>query len=121
MKPSLVLRPTLVAVIVAVALAALFPAWQIGERAYRDRQIVHFMRRECHPVWKDLHAGRIRAGQTVEDIIALTKPVRVDRFGNFAILNYQGGDGYIHFTGVTVIASEGRLIDAEAWSCTWRK
>src|SRR5262245_46641443 len=121
MKLSLPFRPTLVTVIVVVAVAGLFPVWQIGKCLLREQEIVYYMSRECHPVWRDLYAGRIRAGQSVEETIGRTSPKRVDRLDNFVVLGYQGGDGFISFTGVTIIARDGRLIDAEAWSCTWQK
>jgi hypothetical protein len=76
------------------------------------------MSRECHPVWKDLHWGRIQPGQDVEEVIAATKPARVERYGEFVRLNYQEG---LYFTGVTITAKNGRLASAVAWSCTWNR
>jgi hypothetical protein len=74
------------------------------------------MSRECHPVWQDLHWGRIHSGQNVEEVIASTKPVRVERYGAFVRLNYQNG---LCFAGVTITAKNGRLASAAAGSCTW--
>jgi hypothetical protein len=74
------------------------------------------MSRECHPVWKDLHWGHVHAGQDVDDVIAATKPARVEGYGDFVQLNYQEG---LCFTGVTITAKNGRLASAAAWSCTW--
>jgi hypothetical protein len=117
MNRALVLRRIPAVVIAAAVFAALFVAWQVHTRLSHDRQIVYFMSRECHPVWKDLHSGRIHAGQSVDEVINLTKPIRVEHFENYDLLHYQDAS----FTGVAVIARDGRLIAAEAWSCTWNK
>jgi len=74
------------------------------------------MSRECHPVWEELHWGRVHKGQDVEEVIKSTNPVRVGRYGDFVSLDYQEG---LCFTGVTVTAKNGRLASAAAWSCTW--
>lgn len=76
------------------------------------------MSQECHPVWRELNWGRIHAGQNVEQVIADTRPVEVERYGEFVRLNYQEG---LYFTGVTIIAKNGRLASATAWSCTWAR
>ncbi len=74
------------------------------------------MSRECHPVWRELHWGRIYAGQNVEEVIAATTPVSTERYGEFVRLNYQDG---LCFSGVAITAKNGRLASATAWSCTW--
>ena len=99
--------------------AVLSCAWYFRVWSWRDFQVYQMMSRECHPVWKDLHWGNVHAGQDVEDVIAITKPIRLERYGRFVRLNYQGGDGFLHFTGVTITAKNGRLARAAAWSCTW--
>jgi hypothetical protein len=102
-------------------LALVASAWYFRIWSWRDLQVYKMMSRECHPVWKDLHFGRIYSGQDVEEIIAATKPQRVDRCGGFVILSYQksiSGEG-ICFTGVTITAKNGRLACACAWSCGW--
>lgn len=76
------------------------------------------MRRECHPVWEDLHWGRVHSGQDVDEVIAATKPVRVERYGEFVRLSYHEA---ISYTGVTIIAKNGRLAIATSWSCTWHR
>jgi hypothetical protein len=78
------------------------------------------MSHDCHPVWKDLHAGHVHQGLPVEEVIAQTHPVRVDRFDGFVVLEYQGGQG-LCFSGVTIVARDGRLVSAQAWSCTWQR
>src|SRR5262249_14973014 len=86
--------------------------------SWHDLQVYQMMSKECHPVWEDLHRGHIYAGQNVEDVIAATKPVRVERYGDFVQLSYQEG---LCFTGVTITAKNGRLASAAAWSCTWER
>lgn len=106
--------------LVLVLLSSLLScAWYFRVWSWRDLLAYQGMSQECHPVWRELHWGRIRAGQDVEDVIAATKPVRVDRHGDFVWLNYQGGEGLFDLTGVTVTAKSGRLATAAAWSCTW--
>jgi hypothetical protein len=100
----------------ALLVALIFCAWYFRVWSWRDLQVFQMMSRECHPVWRDLHWGRIYAGQDVEDVITSTNPVRVERYGEFVQLNYQRG---LCFTGVTITARNGRLAGATAWSCTW--
>jgi hypothetical protein len=91
-------------------------AWYFRIWSWHDLQVYRMMSQECHPVWRELHWGRIHQGQDVEDVIATTNPVRVERYGEFVRLNYQD---YLYFTGVTITAKNGRLACATAWSCTW--
>jgi len=104
------------ALVLLPLLALVACAWQFRIWSWRDLQVYRMMSRECHPVWRDLHWGRIRSGQDVEEVIAATNPVRVERYGEFVRLNYQEG---LCFTGVTITAKDGRLASAAAWSCTW--
>jgi hypothetical protein len=105
---------------VGFVLLALFAltacAWYFRIWSWRDLQVYRMMSRECHHVWQDLHWGRVHSCQNVEDVIATTKPVRVERYREFVRLNYQKG---LCFTGVTITAKNGRLASAVAWSCTW--
>jgi hypothetical protein len=93
-------------------------AWYFRVWSWRDLQIYQAMSSECHPVWRDLHWGRIHSGQDVEEIIEGTNPVRVERYGAFVRLNYQKG---LCFTGVTITSKDGRVASAAAWSCTWNR
>ncbi len=95
-----------------------FVCWHYHIWSLRDLLVYQAMSRECHPVWKELHAGRVYEGQPVEEVIARTQPVRVERFENCVLLEYQEG---LCFTGVTVVARDGRLVSAQAWSCTWER
>src|SRR5262249_6069587 len=101
----------LVPLVIVTACAWYFRIW-----SWRDLQVYRMMSREGRPVWQDLHWGRVHSGQDVEEVIAATKPVGVERYGEFVRLNYQEG---LCFTGVTITAKNGRLASAAAWSCTW--
>lgn len=105
--------------VLVLLISLLSCAWYFRIWSWREFQVYQMMSRECHPIWQDLHWSRVHAGQHVEKLIATTKPVRVERYGAFVQLNYQGGDGMLHFTGVTITAKNGRLASAAAWSCTW--
>jgi hypothetical protein len=94
-------------------------AWYFKIWSWRDWEIIQAMSAECHPVWRDLHWGRVQAGQNVDEVIAATKPVRVERYGDFVELIYQPGG--LNFTGVNITAKKGRLVNAGAWSCTWNR
>jgi hypothetical protein len=99
--------------------ALLATTWHFRVWSWGDFQIYQSMSRECHPVWKDLHWGRIYPGQDIEEVIASTKPVRVGRYGQFVCLDYQ--EGGLCFTGVTIMGKNGRAASASAWSCTWNR
>lgn len=88
--------------------------WQYGIWSWHDWQIYQAMSNECHPVWRDLHAGRIKAGDDVEGLIWRTHPNRIREFEDVKILTYGGG-----FTGVTIASKGGHVMNAQAWSCTW--
>ena len=74
------------------------------------------MSRECHPIWRDLFWRRIGPGQDVEAVIAETKPIQVERYGDFVNLTYQSG-----FTGIGITAKQGKLVAASAGSCCWSR
>jgi hypothetical protein len=75
------------------------------------------MRRECHPVWRDLHTGRIKAGDDIEGVIWRTYPPHVEKFENVTMLSYPPAG----FTVVSITAKDGRIVSACAASCTWSK
>jgi hypothetical protein len=95
--------------------AAILAWWYLDRWDSRKQQIYAAMSRECHPVWRDLDAGRVRAGQAVEDVIERTRPVQVEHFENVTFLHYHPPG----FTGLTIVAKNGRLVSAGAASCTW--
>jgi hypothetical protein len=71
---------------------------------------------ECHPVWRDLNARRIKPGDEIQAVIWRTKPMRVEKFEDVTMLSYQMG-----FTGVQITAKDGKVVSAGAGSCTWDK
>lgn len=93
-------------------------AWYFRIWSWHDFQVYGYMSHECHPVWRDLHWGRIRAGDDVDAVIATTNPARVEHYGDFTVLNYQEG---FCFGGITLIAKNRRLMGAGAWSCCWQR
>jgi hypothetical protein len=100
----------------ALAAAGALLLWSYFDaRNVRKRQIYEAMAGECHPVWRDLDAGRICAGQAVEEVMWRTHPVRVECFEDIVTLYYHPPG----FTGLTIDAKGGRLVRAGAWSCTW--
>ncbi len=103
-------------VVLCLLICLLALAWYFRIWSWRDLQIYEMMSQECHPVWKDLHWGRVRAGQDVEEVISLTKPLSIHRYGEWVQLDYQQG---LCFTGITIVATKGCLASAGAWSCTW--
>jgi hypothetical protein len=96
---------------VPLAFCACYRIWSL-----HDLRVYRTMIRECHPVCEELHWGRVRPGQEVEEVIGATKPLGVERYGPFVRLSYQQG---LSFSGVTIVAKNGRLAGASAWSCTW--
>lgn len=119
--PRLLARPWIRIAIAAIALfvcGGLYLCWHFDIWSWRDWQIYQLMSNECHPVWTELHERRIFPGQSVDEVIAKTNPVRVTAFEDVTWLEYQKG---LCFTGVTVTARNGRLVRAEAWSCTWQR
>jgi len=82
----------------------------------RGWQVYGAMGKECHPVWEDFNFRRIRAGDDVEDVIARTNPITLERKGRWLLLGYQTAG---HFTGITAAAYDGKMVFACAWSCSW--
>jgi hypothetical protein len=71
---------------------------------------------ECHPVWRDLAFHRVYEGQAVDEVIKRTNPVLVVRHGRFVELSYQEP---LSFTGVQIVAMDGKIARACTWTCTW--
>ena len=94
-------------------------AWRFHVRSWRDVEICWMMSRECHPVWKDLFLERVTAGDDVEEVIVRTRPLRIQRFGRYVLLSYEPEGQGLPFSGMTILARDGRLVGACAWSCTW--
>jgi hypothetical protein len=109
----------LAATSVVLELGLLAFCWTHRVWSVNEWQVYRAMDQECHPVWRDFHYGRIRAGDPVEEVIAQNEPVRVERAGRWVVLKYHGGG--LCFTGITAVAYDGRMVGAYAWSCTWTR
>jgi hypothetical protein len=84
--------------------------WSLTEwRVYRA------MDHELHPAWRDYHFGRVRAGDPVDQVIARTEPIAVERKGRWTVLTYERPG----FTGMGALAYDGRMVSAAAASCCW--
>lgn len=67
-------------------------------------------RDSAHPVTRGLARGEIRAGSSVDELIAAHPPKRVERHGRFMDLRYADGP--------TVTAMDGKLILAQLGWCS---
>ncbi|WP_428308360.1 hypothetical protein [Lacipirellula sp.] len=117
---SRVAQLLLLVVVVTLASPLAFCLWfRVGSA--NEWQIYQAMDEECHPIWKDLYYGRIRAGDDVDSVIAIAPPSVQRGKGQSGTLsyyqNYKPGD--LHFTSVTLKFRDGKLVDAYAGSCTW--
>jgi hypothetical protein len=121
MKPMFTGRRLLGAATFVLIAAGVVLAGRYRILSWHDWKVYQAMQRECHPVWAEFHFGRIHAGQDVEEVIARTRPVTVERFGEFVLLEYQDRSGGIPMTGVTATALRGRMTTAATWSCTWHR
>lgn len=96
--------------------APLAMAHRYGVWSLHDYEIVRHMSRDFHPVWKELALGRIRAGQSADDVIRETPPVSVERVGDFRILCYHQPQLLsFHPTVMVIVAKGGKLIAASAF------
>lgn len=83
-------------------------------------RVYQAMAAECHPAWRDYNFGRVVAGDSVDDVIARTHPELVERKGRWVVLHYQkNGLHGLHFTGLSAVACDGRMVQASVWSCTY--
>jgi len=105
----------LIGVVVTGCLAVVTLCWSCQVWSFDSFRVYQAMANECHPAWRDFHYGRVRAGDPVEEVIARTQPVAVERKGRWMVLNYDGGG----FTGLAAAAYDGRMVCAYAYSCTW--
>ena len=116
-----------VALVVACGLAALVVSacWYLGIWGYGDLIAYGGMYMECHPVWKDLALRRVYSGQSVDELISLSDPPVVERHGRYVHVNYQNSPEFarsenaLQLTGITIVAQDGKLVQAVAWSCAW--
>src|SRR5262245_48669020 len=94
--------------------------WTHRVRSVGEWQVYQAMEQECHPAWREYHLGRIRAGDSVEEVIDKTQPPKVARKGRWVFLGYDDPDPPgLPFSGFGACAYDGRMVFAEAHSCTW--
>lgn len=79
----------------------------------RQRRYLHFSNGP-DGLYKDLYGGRIKAGDSVDELIATHPPKDVIRTDRYTVVLYGGC-----FEGVTVVAKDGRLASAAIGSCTF--
>jgi len=110
-------------VVIAIVILAVVAAWCFRIHNFRSILAYWYMRQGCHPIWRDLAWRNVRAGENLGAFLSLHKPSIITRFDNYTKMqffkNYNPEAGVIHFTGITVIATDNELVCAVAWSCTW--
>lgn len=92
-------------------------------RIWRPRDVVAYvgMAKECHPVWQQFAFRRFGAGDSASDLLQRYPPSRSEEFGRYAVYRYhEGGPNVVSLTGLSVITRDGKLLSAEAGSCTWQ-
>lgn len=102
---------------VLACILTLLTCWHHNVWSWRDWEIYEQMSLECHPVWRDLNAGRIKPGDDIQRVIWRTKPSRVENLEDVTMLSYPEAG----FTIVGITAKDGRVVSAGAASCTWNK
>ncbi len=90
--------------------------WSITDfRAYRE------VRR--YPPGDDLWFGRVGPGEGLEAFTAAHPPHRVLRLGRYTLMSYYTEwptpPNSIPMESLTVVAEDGRLVQAAAAGCTW--
>ena len=79
------------------------------------------MARECHPAWRPLALRRVGAGDSAAEFLRRHPPNFRDEFGRYGVYRYYRDTGHgLSFTTLHVVARDGRLLRAQASSCTWR-
>lgn len=107
----------------AGALGALLVAVCVFARVSGPNDLAAYagMARECHPVWREFAWRRFGKGDSAEEFLRRFPPTLSKESGRQGTYQYTKESGYhIPFTGLTVTAWDGRLIRADAWSCTWQ-
>jgi hypothetical protein len=106
------------ALLAILAFCSWFNVW-----SYDEWIVYRYMDYESHPVWREFHYGRIKAGDDIEEVIARTRPSVVKRAGRTVTLEYYADynpdSKGLRFSGLSAEAEDGKLVNAGAWSCTW--
>jgi hypothetical protein len=127
MKPRLLTTKRMVRGLLAAAAVLLLSA--VGICAFfritgpRSALAYVAMSAECHPIWRDLAWRRVNEGDSLAAFLQRYPPSVSTEFGRFGLYdyfsNYVPDEPVLHMTGVTISATDGRLTEARAWSCTW--
>ncbi len=94
-----------------------FVSWYFGIHSEKDVIAYIGMHLECNSVWKDLALRRIYAGQTLENVYKVKKPISIKHWKSYTFLYYNEPGA---FTGITIVARDKKLIFAGARSCAWK-
>jgi hypothetical protein len=79
------------------------------------------MARSFPPIWKEFAFRRYGLGDKVEPLLRKYPPLEVEKFGPWCVYRYYpGGKGGIHFSGLSFVTKDNRLIMSQAWDCTWQ-
>src|SRR5438093_139513 len=113
----------LAGVLAISCVAVVFACWRFRIWTYADYQAYQEVRR--YSIGEDLWFGRIKAGQDLETFTTEYPPHRSRRFGRFTLLNYYTGgpprSNSIPMESMSVVAKDGRLVNAIAAGCTWHR
>lgn len=113
-----------VTVVLAIfCLSALFGCWHFRIWSYKDYQVYEEVRQ--YPIGEDLWLGRIKAGQDLEAFTNQHPPHNTRRLDRFTQMHYYAvwptPPGSLQMESLSVIAEDGRLVQAVAAGCTWHR
>ena len=113
----------LLACLPVIGLAVLYPSSYFRVWSYHDYFV--FQEVQEYPAGDDFWFGRIKAGQDLSAFVAEHPPHRTRRVGDFTVLSYYSTwplpPMSIPFESLTVIAKDGRLVEAAVRSCAWNR
>jgi hypothetical protein len=113
----------LLAAMVLVTGSVLLICWRWRIWGPSDYQTLQEVSR--YPLGQDLWFGRISAGQDLESVMVQAPPHGVLHYGRFTVVHYYPGGpptpGYLYLERMTIIAKDGRVVEAGAGGCGWAK
>lgn len=112
-------------VLVVVAVAVLVIAttwedrldfvWRQSRGTWAEPYVVGYALKDSRdPIDRDFAHGRFKAGDTLDRLLDSHPPTRVVHHGRYTTVSYGSG-----FGGTSVIARDGKLVIAVAWSCVY--
>jgi len=87
--------------------------------SWNDIKAYAGMQADCPDVWKDLALRKIHAGQSLQDIEKINKPVLISKYGRYSYLEFTPPAAGLSFMRIGIILKDGRACSAKAGSCTW--